>query len=269
MRIATLSLALLLGILGLAACNGDDEKEAPTTTPATTDTATATPSPAAASIEPSCEFPPDVTSYRFTMTMKMTLPGLEETPEADDPLGEFLGTLISLFQDLRLEGAFVAPDRASVEVFTGEEIFVESRQIGDASWSRAAGMDWTRDEDGEEEAFTFLSPQDFCEAGAEDIASELSALEPQKETINGVDTLHYSLDTADLEFLSLLFEEEEEGELPETFAMDLWLAEDGNWPVRMSFEASDQDEEGNPVEIEIFMELRDINDPDIEIEAPI
>jgi hypothetical protein len=61
----------------------------------------------------------------------------------------------------------------------------------------------------------------------------------------------------------------EDAELPETFAMDIWLAEDGAWPVRMSLQASGQDDEGNPIDVEVFMEFRDINDPSIEIEVPI
>jgi hypothetical protein len=153
-------------------------------------------------------------------------------------------------------------------ISAGGEIFAEFLQIGEASWSRPAGMDWAQEE-AEGEAVVPLSPQDFCEAGAEDLASAVGLPEPQRETVNGVGTLHYRLDRAELEFLGLLFGELGNGEPPETFAVDLWLAEDGNWPVRMSFQASGQDSEGNPIDMEISVEFRDINDPGIEIEAPI
>ena len=103
---------------------------------------------------------------------------------------------------------------------------------------------------------------------------DLGGLEAGEETTNGVATLHYHLDETDITRLAEFFGEDVEEMwdfegAPEEVTFDLWLARDGHWPVRMEAGASGKDDEGNDVSLSIFMEISDLNDPDIKIEPPV
>lgn len=116
------------------------------------------------------------------------------------------------------------------------------------------------------------SPEALCEGSTIDVMSMVEGMEPQKETVNGVKAVHYHIDEADLRLLAALLGDGEGVEdMPESAigTMDVWLAEDGNWPVRVEGEVSYTDEQGRSISLEVFMEIKDINDPDIEIEPPI
>ena len=78
----------------------------------------------------------------------------------------------------------------------------------------------------------------------------------------------YRLDEADLKGLPELLGRSGEEGLPSEFGVDVWLERDDGWPVRLEITASDTDEEGNPISLELFMEFSDINNPDIEINPP-
>jgi hypothetical protein len=205
------------------------------------------------------------------MTMKANLPTTPEaeTQQSEEPLGDFLGALSGLMGDMKMEGAVIAPDRSSMEMTVGGHEFGSFVQIGSKSWMKVAGLtDWTEEPASSDSDFLF-SPMDFCETAEEDISSALSGLEGKKETVNGIETAHYHLDKADLTLLQdLLGGTEDLGKLPEEFNMDVWLAEDGDWPVRMSFKASGQDDNGQPLSFDIFIEFKDFNDSSIKIEPP-
>jgi hypothetical protein len=302
MRILPVALAVILGVALLAACGGggdETEKENATTPAGTTATAaapasgdvsatgtpqvgaTGTPREGSPSASPSgsgssaqtvgCDFPSDIESFRFEMTMKANLPTTPEaeTPQSEEPLGDFLGALSGLMGDMKMEGAVIAPDRSSMEMTVGGHEFGSFVQIGSKSWMKVAGLtDWTEEPASSDSDFLF-SPMDFCETAEEDISSALSGLEGKKETVNGIETAHYHLDKADLTLLQdLLGGTEDLGKLPEEFNMDVWLAEDGDWPVRMSFKASGQDDNGQPLSFDIFIEFKDFNDSSIKIEPP-
>jgi hypothetical protein len=279
MRIFTVALAVILGLALLAACGGGDEEsdeEGRAATPTAgapaagnvsatgTPGAGATASPTGGSAqEVGCEFPSDIESFRFEMTMKADLPS---TPEAEtpEPLGDFLGALTGLMGDTKMVGAVILPDRSTMEMTVGDQEFGSFVQIGSQSWSKVVGLtDWTEQSASEESEF--LSPLDFCE---EDLSSALSGLEGDKETVNGIEALHYHLDKADLTLLEEFLGGTEDLGLPEEFTMDVWLAEDGDWPVRMSFVTSGEDDEGQSLSFEVTVEFKDFNDSSIEIEPP-
>ena len=302
MRIFAAALAVILGLALLAACGGGDEESdeeggaasstagagaaaavnaSATGTPRAGATATpragatATPREGTPSPRPTgssaqavgCEFPSDIESFRFEMTMKANLPS---TPEAGtpEPLGDFLGALSGLMGDMKMVGAVILPDRSSMEMTVGDHEFGSFIQIGSQSWSKVAGLtDWTEQSASEESEF--LSPLDFCETTEEGLSSALSGLEGEKETVNGIEAIHYHLDKADLALLEELLGGTEDLGLPEEFTMDVWLAEDGDWPVRMSFVTSSEDDEGQPLSFEILVEFKDFNDSSIKIEPPI
>jgi hypothetical protein len=299
MRILPVALALILGLGLLAACGGGEDEETEdegATTPAgATPTAaapaagnvsatgtpqvgaTGTPREGSPSASPSgggsaqavgCEFPSDIESFRFEMTMKANLPTTPEaeTPESEEPLGDFLGALSGLMGDMKMEGAVIAPDRSSMEMTVGGHEFGSFVQIGSQSWMKVAGLtDWTEEPASEDSEFLF-SPMDFCETAEEDLSSALSGLEGENETVNGIETVHYHLDQADLTFFQEFLGGTED--LPDEFNMDVWLAEDGDWPVRMIFAASGEDDDGQSLSFDISIEFKDFNDSSIKIEPP-
>jgi len=241
----------------------------------------------------SCEVPDDIKSYRITMSVKMDIEGLEEaleeaeqTAEAgvegaeDEPFAELgealaplMGGLLTGLTDMRVEGAFVAPDRSEVWMKFGE-LELSSITIGDNEWIKVGAGEWQKS--GEQvDGWTVTTEGsdlgDLCEGFA---FPELSGLEAREETVNGVATYHYHLDEPDISDLAQffdedLFEETEdvEGVLQEG-VLDLWLAKEGNWPVRMEGEFSFTDEEGTEISASFLMEVKDLNDPDIKIEPP-
>jgi len=300
MRIWPLVLAAILGVALLAACGGGEDEEtepgAATSTaaaPAAGDVsatgtpradATGTPREGSPSASPSgggsaqkvgCEFPSDIESFRFTMTMKANLPSTPVATESagEEPLGDFLGALSGLMGDMKMEGAVISPDSSSMDLTIGGHEFGSFIQIGSQSWMKVAGLtDWT-EEPASEGAESIFSPMDFCQTAEEDLSSALSGLEGENETVNGIKSVHYHLDQADLTLLEDLLGGTEDlgdiGQLPNEFNMDVWLAEDGDWPVRMSLAASGEDDNGQPLSFDIFIEFKDFNDDSIKIEPPI
>jgi hypothetical protein len=294
MRIWPLVLAAILGVALLAACGGGEDEEtepsAATSTaaaPAAGDVsatgtpqlhATGTPQEGSPSASPSggsaqqigCEFPSDIESFRFTMTMKANLPSTPEAPTGTPgPLGDFLGALSGLMGDMKMEGAVITPDRSSVEMTVGGHEFGSFVQIGSRSWMKVAGLtDWTEEPTSEGSPFLF-SPMDFCKTTEKDLSSALSGLKGENETVNGIEAVHYHLDMTDLKLLQdLLGSSEDLGQLPKEFNMDVWLAQDGDWPVRMSLAASGENDNGQSLSFDIAIEFKDFNDSSIKIEPP-
>ena len=288
MRILSVALAVILGIALLAACGGgeDEEKEGAATATAArpaaasdtgTPGATASPgaqvsptaSPAGGAQAVGCEFPSDIKSFRFTMTLKANMP--TTTPEAgtgEEALSGLLGALGGLMGDMTMEGAIISPDRSSMEMTVGGNEFGSFIQIGSQSWMKVAGLtDWTESPASEDSGFLF-SPMDFCQSTEENLSTVLSQLEGKKETVNGIKAVHYHVEKADLALLAdLLGGTEDLSELQE-FTLDVSLAEDGKWPVRMSFKASGQDEQGQAISFDVSIEFKDFNDSSIKIEPP-
>ncbi len=206
--------------------------------------------------EPSAAFA-DLKSYRYLM--RFDIEGTSTGQEA------FEGTFAF---DLNVEGAFVAPDREQVKVtgsMFGLELEEETIRIGDRTWVHTDGG-WV---EGEAEFTTEdFSPASFAEAFN---AEDLRILKPSKETINGIRSLRYKISKANIEkiagFAGLFGEGAGLEDLPENFDIDLWLAEDGGWPVRLVMSASG-DFDGVEGSLDLSMDVTDVNDESIEIEPP-
>lgn len=262
--VAVLAFAGLL----LVACADNGEDAAPpadTASPMAAATVTAT-----AGTTASCQAIQDIASYRYRMTMKLQSPAFQPMGdgESDGPLSEFGQALSEMFRDIELDGAFVAPDRSQVVLTFGEEKEeVELRVIGDRSWVRVQEQ-WQEESSSPLAEAAILSPESICANVVPGLGTALSRAPASEEIVNGIDTKHYHLDEADLKDLAeLVGAASDTGELPEQFAVDVWLAKEGNWPVRMQIAAS-ATQGGEPVSIQMFMEFRNINDPTIEIEPP-
>lgn len=258
MRVVIWTSALALGALLLAACGGGSNGTS-------SDTASTGGSDASTLIA-SCRAIGEIQSYRYTISLKLQSPAFQGSNEAnpEDPLSPFAEALSALFADMRLEGAYVAPNRSQT-VLQNED--VELRTIGDESWVRV-GTTWQK-QGSSAQLGALLTPHTICEEIVNELAPSLSGLASRRETINGIEADHYQLDEADLKRLPEFLGAGSEASLPQRFLVDLWLARHDRWPVRLRIFASDTNEEAEPIGLELFMEFRDINDPAIEIEPPL
>ena len=251
------TLLMLLAASLFAACGGGDEDEEAARDKmreAAAATAAATPEEPAAEVAaaPADAFA-NLESYR--LNLRFTLEGTA----TDEP-----GVLA-----VDLEAAFVAPDRSQTRISArlGElELEEESITIGDQTWVKV-GDSWVEGE-------AQLELEDLSPASLlEDLSPEqLRLLKPSKETINGVESLRYSIGRGDIDALrslgALLGPEEGLENLPEEFDIDLWLAEDGGWPVRVTMTARGAVADGDEIDLDFSLDVTDVNDPDIKIEPP-
>ncbi|KPJ49058.1 MAG: hypothetical protein AMJ38_04030 [Dehalococcoidia bacterium DG_22] len=98
-------------------------------------------------------------------------------------------------------------------------------------------------------------------------AGGLTCASEKKETVNDVPTNYCGIDKATFEQLSALFGGTEEmGDIDE-MSLDMWLAEDGGWPVRLRVHVAGTDETGQEYEAKLEMDVTDTNE-DIEIKPP-
>ncbi len=216
-------------------------------------------------VEVSCDAIADIESYRYVFELKQDFP-IAEQPEDGTPetLSTIRESIVDFLSDMQGEGAFVAPDRSQILMRSqGEEL--EVRTIGEKSWIRI-GATWQEQEPpGEGD---ILTPASVCTDQAEGLAPCLAAASKEEEVINGIETVHYQLDEADLRGLPECLGRSGEEGLPSEFQLDIWLERNDGWPVRIETTLSDIDEEGAPISQELFMEFSDIDDPTIEIEPP-
>lgn len=213
----------------------------------------------------SCEAISGIQSYRYSISLKLKTPAFEQPTEGtpQPPLSGFAEQLSQLFSDMTLEGAFVAPDRSqTIMRFQDEEL--ELRTIGDRSWVRV-GSFWQEQEGASPAAL--LTPQAVCKDLVRDLGPSLAGAKPQEDTVNSIEAQWYHLDRTNLQGIQELLGRGT-GDLPSEFAVDVWLAKEGRWPVRLRISAADTDEEGRTVSLDLFMEFSAINDPSIEIEPP-
>ena len=219
-----------------------------------------------AKVEASCDAIKEIESYRYTITLKLQSPAFEQRDQATpDPLSEFTQALTDLFRDMELDGAYVAPDRSQAVLrFPGQEL--ELRTIGDKSWVRF-GATW-QDQESPPGEDAILTPAAVCADLVEDLAPSLAAGSGEEEPVNGIQTIHYRLDKADLKGLPALLGRSGQEGLPSEFGVDVWLERNNGWPVQLEIVAADTGEDGEPISLELSMEFSEVNDPTIEIDPP-
>jgi predicted small lipoprotein YifL len=289
MRILALVMATILAVVCLAACGGDGDEEGPpaaTVTPAAAETETppagaetpaagtetpaagtetpaATPTPAGAALAPG-----DLTtldSYRYTM--KMELEGLESA--LSEQMAALPGqdpTAMAESLEMEISGAFVAPDKAESHMrISGVDDELALIVIGNQQWVELGDMAV-----GPIEAMGDVSELDFALMmweGFSEGAGGLTCASEKKEKVNDVPTNYCGIDQATFEQLSSLFGGTEEmGDIDE-LNLEMWLAEDGGWPVRLRVQMAGTDETGQEYEAKLEMDITDVNE-DIEINPP-
>jgi hypothetical protein len=275
MRILALAMATILAVVCLAACGGDGEEEG---APAAAATATVTEAetPAAGAETPAATSTPSeaglapgslagLNSYRYTM--KMELEGLESSLAEEmaaipgqDP------TAMADSLEMEISGAFVAPDKAESRMrISGVDDELALTVIGNQQWVELGDMAI-----GPIEAMGDVSELDFALMMWEEFSGEaggLSCASEKKETVNDVPTNYCGIDKVTFEQLSSLFGGTEEmGDIDE-MNLEMWLAEDGGWPVRLRVHVAGTDETGQEFDAKLEMDVTDVNE-DIEIKPP-
>jgi hypothetical protein len=87
--------------------------------------------------------------------------------------------------------------------------------------------------------------------------------------VNGVPATRYAISRADLTELTNLLGLASGAEVPEVFQVDVWFADDGEWPLKLTVSSRATDPQGQTGSVELSMELRDVNDGGISIEPPL
>jgi hypothetical protein len=238
--------ALSLSIL-LSACGGREEQ--------TTTEATETPTSGGQAI-PIASLA-ELKSFRYSITMHIEIPGLED---------ELFPGFAALLSDVEIRGASAAPDKSEMQMTLGESGQVMGAVvIGERTWF-SSGEEWTETLNGAPDV-SLLSPEKVSGSVIDEEA--FAGAEPTKEKMNGVDALHYTANQSGLGSLrELLGVAEPENDVPVETRMDLWLTEDGGYPVRMAIDAGGTDAAGGEVSVQLEMNVTDLNDPGIEIEPP-
>ncbi len=273
-------LVLVLGFV--AACGGGGDEDKSSDTPEASETvagggteepdgvATETPE-ADETSGPAAESPFD--SFHYTVDLAFTV---SDPSEGDN-------SLISG----RVEGDFVAPDSHAFST-TFEFIGLSSTQelviIGDNAWMREGSGDWTELDrsDAEVQGALDLTSADPGFLQDPEFASDLAKLDSESETINGVETRHYSISKDDVEALADLLGEDFLGDTSgiEELEMDVWLEKETDALVRAELTATASPDllaDGAPFElspdalvtISMNIDVSQINDSGIKIEPPV
>jgi len=170
---------------------------------------------------------------------------------------------------MEISGAFVAPDKAEANISIGgggEETVMSMTVIGDQQWMKLGDLSM-----GPSTFEGSLSDMSLAEAmwgSFSEGSGGLTCASEKKETVNGVPSLHCGIDEASFEQLASLFGDTgTTGGNIDELSLDLWLAEDGRWPVRLKAHVAGTDESGQDMDAQLEMDITDINEK-IDIEPP-
>ncbi len=277
--------------LGFAACGGDDDDDddgggEPSATVASSETAEprettepdSTRTPRATSTARSGDGVPsplDLDSYRFEVDIEIGDPA---TPDETLIRGS-------------VSGEFEGPDKHyilnefEVAGISGRN---ETILIGDQAWYRDEGEEWaeTTLTDSDVESAIQLSsadPEGFF-APDDEFLDDISQLQGESESHNGLDTTKYTITNEDFELLTRLLGEEflspDEMEGIESLEMTVWVAEEGDYVVGTEItivgDATALGEDvpaptagESTIRIRIAYEITDIDDSSIKVEPPI
>lgn len=238
----------------------EETSEEPTDTP--NPTPTPLPPPKAEDVCPALRA---LEAYRYSVDLMIKSPERVESPDEPRPAPtstmtrQFAGPFV--FEE-EIEGSFVAPDRheASITVAGGSVTMIV---IGGQGWHQTDGV-WTPDP----QADIPYKPAEICEAIVTGL--DLSQVEPYQERANDVNTLHYTLsDMFTEEAMGKIFGEESDIAIVlKNLDVDLWLAANGSWPVRMEISGSGLYADGRELRARLLVDIKDANSADIQVEPP-
>ena len=206
----------------------------------------------------------ELKSFRFDMVMKLDLGSSSSTSAAsDDELGGLASLLLGAFGDIKMEGAFVSPDKAEMKMSFGKQEF-GAVQIGKKQWVRLMG-DWEASDSSDELSFGSAPTEIFEGLLPADV---LKGAKTKSETVNGQKTTRYTFDKKALEQVA---KDLGEGtvDFKEVTKADLsvWLTSE-EVPVKIAMFVSGKDDKGKDVSMKLDFNVKDING-NIQIKAPI
>ena len=248
-----------------AAC-GDDGPSVGSPTPAATAAATPVASPAA--LAAPCRTLADARSFRYVAKRTYESPETTETPTAEMPLPSSTQTRDfggPFFHEYVVEGSFVAPDRHHFNITdTGNRPFGVI-VIGSQVWWEIDGVWQTRNEP----LSVAYQPVGVCEAILSEL--DLGQAEPQREEIDGLQTIHYSFpkNPSPSGMAKVFGENSDAALLIPAPDVDLWLSDDGQELVRLELGGKGLYSDSRPLIVDLVLDVRDINDESITIEPPI
>lgn len=270
---------LALGLAAaLAACNGGgDGDNSPTAQPTGEGSPTAQPTGAGSStpqpteqaaISPACEALASLDKYRYISSVTL------ESPEETVPEGQGQPTPVATLTreftgrflfEYNIDASLVSPDRVAAEVRAGVGEPFNAVIIGDQHWITVGG-EWQ--EVGAQYVVPY-QPLEICNALFPEI--DLDEAPGEKETVNDVEAQHYTLtDIPSGNSMALIFGAESDmAILFQSLDVEVWIAEDDGWPVRMDIQTSGLYGDRRELKGHVQIELRDVNDDDVKVEAPI
>jgi len=249
--------ALLVALAAPCGGGGEPQAEGSPTPPPTAEDAALAP----------CRALQALKAYRYSVDWRLESPEPEETPGAPRPTPtssitrEF--TTPFLFES-NIEASFVAPDRFEV-LFTTDSNEVSMIIIGSQTWSETNGR-WRPTAQPYDLPYT---PSEVCEAILADL--DFSLVEPQEDKLNDVKSLHYTFSQVHSEqaWAKIYGPGSDLDILLKKLDVDLWLAEKGNWPVRIDTRSSGLYGVGRELRVHLLIDIRDSNSGDIRVEPPL
>lgn len=182
------------------------------------------------------------------------------------------------------DGDYESPDRHAFTYLTGlgdTSIRRSAVVIGDKIWMREGEGDWR--EVGLAEAaglltsaFSTIKPQFLGGPEFDQVRANVTRLPGSEEFVNDVAAVHYRVDASSLGLIEDFLGGGELLQDVQDLRWELWLAEDGGWPVRLLATATvtqhvkildDLDLEP-ATEWELRVDITRPNDPAVTVEAP-
>jgi len=258
--------ALSAAIAVTAAC-GDDGPSVGSPTPQATAAATPVASPAA--LAAPCRTLADARSFRYVAKRTYEWPATTETPTAELPLPSSTRTrdfgADPYFHGYAVDASFVAPDRYHFKITaTGDRPFGVI-VIGSQLWWEIDGVWQTINQP----LAVSYQPVGVCEAILSEL--DLGQAEPQREEIDGLQTIHYSFpkNSSPSGMAKVFGENSDAALLIPAPDVDVWLSEDGQRLVRLQLGGKGLYSDGRPLIVDLVLDVRGINDESITIEPPI
>jgi hypothetical protein len=263
--VAALALSVTLLALMAVACGGGENGEETSPTAPVADGSPAV-SPTGEAVFPApCQELEALKTYRYVTEMKLESPEPTGTPSPDQPTPT--STITQDFTapflfEYNVEASVVVPDRLDAYV-TGTTSPMSIIIIGDQNWINT-GTTWN-------ESVSPLNvtyrPLDVCKTVLPDL--DLSQAQPQPETINDTDTLHYSFSQVSSQATATLFGVGSDMDfLLRILDVEIWLAEEDNRLVRIEVESSGLYADSRELQLHLVGDVRDADDNSIRVDPP-
>ncbi len=261
------ALVALSAVIAVTAACGNDGPSVGSPTPQATAAATPIASPAA--LAAPCQTLVDAKTFRYVARRTYESPDTTETPTAEMPLPS--STLTRDFgaepfsDEYVVDGSVVAPDRHYFKITaTGGEPF-GAIVIGSQLWWEEGGV-W---EARSGPLAVSYQPPGVCQAILSEL--DLGQAEPQREEIDGLQTIHYSFpkNPSPSGMAQVFGENSDAALLVPAPDVDVWLSEDGQELVRLELGGKGLYSDGRLLIVRLVIDVRDINDESITIEPPI